>query len=82
MRLEGKVGIITAAASGMGRAGSVIFAREGASVAVVDRDEQGINQVVEEITQAGGKAFAIGADLRDVKRRAIMVHRSGCVSQL
>jgi NAD(P)-dependent dehydrogenase (short-subunit alcohol dehydrogenase family) len=76
MRLEGKVGIITAAASGMGRAGSEIFAREGASVAVVDRDEQGINQVVEEITQAGGKAFAIGADLRDDRAAAEIVEKT------
>ncbi len=36
MRLQGKSGIITAAASGMGRAGSEIFAAEGAEVAVVD----------------------------------------------
>jgi len=45
MRLQGKVGIITAAASGMGRAGAEIFARKGAAVAIVDRDEQAINQV-------------------------------------
>jgi NAD(P)-dependent dehydrogenase (short-subunit alcohol dehydrogenase family) len=39
MRMKGKVGIVTAAASGMGRAGAVRFAREGAAVAVVDRNE-------------------------------------------
>ena len=36
MRLENKTGIITAAASGMGQAGALRFAREGAAVAVVD----------------------------------------------
>ena len=36
MRLAGKIGIVTAAASGMGRAGALRFAREGAQVAVVD----------------------------------------------
>jgi NAD(P)-dependent dehydrogenase (short-subunit alcohol dehydrogenase family) len=36
MRMSGKIGIVTAAASGMGRAGAVRFAREGAQVAVVD----------------------------------------------
>ena len=38
MRLTGKIGIVTAAASGMGRAGALRFAREGAQVAVVDVD--------------------------------------------
>ena len=65
MRLQGKVGIITAAASGMGRAGAEIFARKGAAVAIVDRDEQAINQVAEEIKKKGGKTLAISADLRD-----------------
>ena len=36
MRLQGKIGIVTAAGSGMGRAGALRFAREGAQVAVVD----------------------------------------------
>ncbi len=36
MRLAGKIGIVTAAGSGMGRAGALRFAREGAQVAVVD----------------------------------------------
>ena len=40
MRLEGKIGIVTAAASGMGRAGALRFAREGAAVGVVDIDEE------------------------------------------
>ena len=41
MRLEGKIGIVTAAASGMGRAGALRFAREGAAVGVVDIDQAG-----------------------------------------
>jgi len=65
MRLQGKVGIITAAASGMGRAGAEIFARKGAAVTIVDRDEQAINQVAEEIKKKGGKTLAIAADLQD-----------------
>ena len=36
MRLAGKIGIVTAAASGMGRAGALRFAKEGAAVAVAD----------------------------------------------
>ena len=64
MRLQNKIGIVTAAASGMGRAGALGFAREGASVAVVDVDEAGANAVVREITAAGGKAIALAGDLR------------------
>lgn len=41
MRLDGKIGIVTAAASGMGRAGALRFAKEGAWVAVVDLDAAG-----------------------------------------
>ena len=46
MRMDGKVGIVTAGASGMGRAGALRFAREGARVAVVDI-ERSIIGVVE-----------------------------------
>ena len=43
MRLEGKIGLVTAAASGMGRAGAIRFAREGAAVGVVDIDQAGVD---------------------------------------
>lgn len=65
MRLNNKIGIVTAAASGMGRAGALRFAQEGAAVAVVDRDEAGANAVAQEVTTAGGKAIALAGDLRD-----------------
>src|SRR5437660_9280243 len=64
MRLENKVGIVTAAASGMGRAGAIRFAREGAAVGVVDIDQAGADAVVGEITAAGGRATALVGDLR------------------
>ncbi len=64
MRLAGKVGIVTAAASGMGRAGAVRFAREGAAVAVVDIDEAGARAVADEIASGGGRAIALAGDLR------------------
>jgi NAD(P)-dependent dehydrogenase (short-subunit alcohol dehydrogenase family) len=63
MRLERKIGIVTAAASGMGRAGALRFAREGAQVAVVDVDASGVKGVVDEITAAGGTALGLTADL-------------------
>ncbi len=65
-RLKGRVGIVTAAASGMGRAGAIRFASEGAAVAVVDRDFDNAQQVVQEIRSTGGIASAIEADLSSV----------------
>src|SRR3984957_7185928 len=65
MRLENKSGIVTAAASGMGRAGALRFAREGASVAVVDIDAAGVDAGVGQIASAGGKAIGIAGDLPD-----------------
>lgn len=76
MRLQNKIGIVTAAASGMGRAGALRFAKEGASVVVVDLNEEAANAVVKQITDAGGKAIALAGDLRqdafarDIVRRA------------
>src|SRR5215475_9271857 len=64
MRLDNKIGIVTAAASGMGRAGALRFAREGAAVGVVDIDQAGVDAVVAEITAAGGRALALVGDLR------------------
>jgi len=64
MRLERKIGIVTAAASGMGRAGAIRFAREGAAVGVADIDQAGVDAVVAEITAAGGRALGLVGDLR------------------
>jgi NAD(P)-dependent dehydrogenase (short-subunit alcohol dehydrogenase family) len=73
MRLAGKIGIVTAAGSGMGRAGALRFAREGAQVAVVDVDEASVQRVVSEITTAGGVAHGIVADLtKDEESRRIV----------
>src|SRR5882724_6782797 len=82
-RLAGKIGIVTAAASGMGRAGALRFAREGAQVAVVDVDAAGVKRVVSEISAAGGTAHGITADLtKDEDSRRIVwgtVSRSKCL---
>jgi len=65
MRLEGKTGIVTAAGSGMGRAGALRFAREGAAVSVVDLDAERAGAVAAEIRDAGGRALALAGDLTD-----------------
>src|ERR1700758_4396560 len=64
MRLDGKIGIVTAAAAGRGRAGASRFAREGAAVGVVDIDQAGVDAVAGEITTAGGRALGLVGDLR------------------
>lgn len=65
MRMEGKIGIVTASGSGMGRAGAVRFAREGAAMGVVDLDPEAAAATVKIITDAGGRAIALAGDLRD-----------------
>lgn len=73
MRLEGKIGMVTAAGSGMGRAGAMRFAREGASVSVVDLNPDAVESVVAEIVNAGGTATGIVADLpQDDEARRIV----------
>src|SRR3954454_23165735 len=56
MRLANKVAIVTGAASGMGAATALLFAREGATVVVADLLAAESDRVVGRITQAGGAA--------------------------
>ena len=62
-RLDGKVAIITGAGSGMGRAGAIIFAKEGAKVAVVDWVAESGQETVKMIKEAGGEAIFVKADV-------------------
>jgi NAD(P)-dependent dehydrogenase (short-subunit alcohol dehydrogenase family) len=56
MRLQDKVAIVTGAASGMGAATALLFAREGARVVVADLLAAESEQVVSRIKEAGGEA--------------------------
>src|ERR1700693_1578990 len=60
-RLEGKSVIITGAGSGIGRAASLLFTKEGAKLIAVDRTE-GVRETVEQVRKAGGTAEAMMAD--------------------
>ena len=66
MLLKDKVALITAGASGMGRAGAERFAAEGAHVIVVDFNEANAAETVDGITAAGGSAAAEICDVRDL----------------
>ena len=54
-QFDGKVAIVTGAASGIGRASAVLFAREGASVVVADVDTENGAGTVSRIEEAGGQ---------------------------
>jgi 3-oxoacyl-[acyl-carrier protein] reductase len=73
----GKTIIITGAASGIGRAAALIFAREGANVVCADINGEGTRQTAQQIAGRGGKALALTTDVtsreqvNDMVRRAI-----------
>lgn len=62
--LQGKVALVTGAASGLGEATARLFAACGARVGAIDRDESGLNRVVAEINGVGGIALALPADVK------------------
>jgi len=66
MLLKDKIALVTAGASGMGRAGAAAFARAGAHVVVADVNEQAAKDTVAGIEQDGGSAAAAIVDVRDL----------------
>jgi NAD(P)-dependent dehydrogenase (short-subunit alcohol dehydrogenase family) len=63
MRLKDKVALITGSGSGIGRESALLFAREGASVVVVDVQEKAGSQTVNQIQASGGRAHFVRADV-------------------
>jgi NAD(P)-dependent dehydrogenase (short-subunit alcohol dehydrogenase family) len=68
--LDGKVAIVTGAASGIGRATALLLAEQGAAVAVLDKNADGLAEVAAEVVSAGGRALAMPIDLMDIDRLA------------
>jgi NAD(P)-dependent dehydrogenase (short-subunit alcohol dehydrogenase family) len=62
-RLDGKVCLITGAASGMGRAATIRFAKEGAKIVACDLDLDAVKETAALAEAAGGRALAVRADV-------------------
>lgn len=65
MHMQGKVAVVTGAASGIGRAIAERYAREGAQVAIADLNRASADTVVAAIQAAGGEAMAVAMDVTD-----------------
>jgi 3-hydroxybutyrate dehydrogenase len=63
--LDGKVALITGAASGLGKAIAELYAKNGAAVAIADINQQAADAAAAEINAAGGKAIGVAMDVTD-----------------
>lgn len=75
--LDGRVAVITASGSGMGRAGARRMAAEGATVVVADLREEAAKDTVELIQQAGGSASAFQIDVSQVDQIDALIEEVG-----
>ncbi len=75
MRFQDKVVVVTGAAVGIGQAALVAFAREGARVALVDRDRERGLALLDDLQRAGYEALAVGADVADENDVRAMVEQ-------
>ncbi|MBX9878473.1 MAG: SDR family oxidoreductase [Candidatus Obscuribacterales bacterium] len=77
MRFTGRAALVTGGGSGIGKATAIAFAKDGASVCVVDIDAVSAEKTVSEIKTAGGKAIAVAGDIALPSTATNAV--SGCV---
>lgn len=75
-RLEGTAALVTGASSGIGHATALELAREGASVALVGRREDRLTDLAAEISNAGGRALVVPADITTAQAAAEAVERT------
>ncbi|MEV5752721.1 glucose 1-dehydrogenase [Actinoallomurus sp. NPDC052308] len=74
--MSGKVGLVTGAGSGIGRAAALEFARSGATVAVLDIEESTATETAEMIRKDGGEALAVTVDIADERSVRAAVERT------
>jgi NAD(P)-dependent dehydrogenase (short-subunit alcohol dehydrogenase family) len=75
-KLEGKVAVVTGAASGLGRASALRFAKEGAAVVAADLNSQGGELVVSEIAAAGGRGVYQRSDVTSESDVKALIERA------
>jgi NAD(P)-dependent dehydrogenase (short-subunit alcohol dehydrogenase family) len=76
LSFEGKVALVTGAASGMGLASAKAFAEAGAAVTLADVHEDAVQAAARELAAAGHKAIAVRCDVSDDAQVAAMVDRT------
>jgi NAD(P)-dependent dehydrogenase (short-subunit alcohol dehydrogenase family) len=74
--VDGKVGLITGAAAGIGRATAIVFAREGGTVVVADIDRDGAEETVRVVEAAGGRAMFVECDVTQASEVEALVQRT------
>lgn len=79
MRLKGRTAVITGSGSGVGRAASLLFAREGASVVGIDIDEAFGSETAEMVRREGGSADFIRCDVGD--EAAVIAMAAQCLAR-
>lgn len=77
MRFQDQGALVTGAASGIGERVALAFGREGAQVAVADRDAKGAERVADAVRKAGGRAYAFELDVTDAKAVSAFAARAG-----
>ena len=76
MKLKEKVAIITGAATGIGRATAILFAREGARVVIADIKDNESNETVKMIREGGGEALFVHTNLAVVPELEKMIKKA------
>ncbi|XP_061722033.1 3-oxoacyl-[acyl-carrier-protein] reductase FabG-like [Cydia pomonella] len=76
MSFSGKVVLVTGASSGIGAATAILFSKEGASVAIVGRNENKLSNVAQKCAQLGAKPLVIRADVANEKEASTIIKRT------
>ena len=74
-RLQGKIGLISGAGSGIGKAIALRFAKEGADLALNDINEENLDKVIMEVKQFGVKCLKLMGDVSEVEEVKLMVEK-------